>query len=143
MKVGENGRGVASRWYPETLVRRIRQLGHLSEFIDFECGDGLKAIGEYAHDSSAAFFVDPPYTAGNGKRAGRRLYTHNELDHEELFRMMSGCSGPFLMTYDDDPSAEALAKKFAFSVERVPMKNTHHEQKFELAITNRARHVSD
>jgi hypothetical protein len=39
------------------------------------------------------------------------------------------------MTYDDDAGVAALARKFDFCVERVPMKNTHHEEKFELAIT--------
>ena len=41
------------------------------------------------------------------------------------------------MTYDDDPYVEGLARQFAFHVERIPMKNAHHEEKFELAITNR------
>lgn len=42
------------------------------------------------------------------------------------------------MTYDDDGEVVALAKHFGFHVERVPMKNTHHDEKFELAITRRA-----
>jgi hypothetical protein len=48
--------------------------------------------------------------------------------------MMADCVGPFLMTYDADPEVEALARRFGFHAERVPMKNTHHEKKFELAI---------
>jgi DNA adenine methylase len=135
MNSGENGRGVKSRWYPQTLVRRIRCLAQFSESIAFERGDGLDLIHAYAGDPRAAFFVDPPYTAGNGKRAGSRLYNHNQLDHEQLFALMRDCAGQFLMTYDDDPSVVALANRFGFHVERVPMKNTHHEEKFELAIT--------
>ena len=42
------------------------------------------------------------------------------------------------MTYDDDDEVVALARRFGFRVERVPMKNTHHEEKFELAITRNA-----
>ena len=135
MNAGENGRGVKSRWYPQTLVRRIRCLAELSGSIAFDCGDGLDLIRAYAGDPRAAFFVDPPYTAGNGKRAGARLYTHYQLDHEQLFSLMAKCAGPFLMTYDDDPAVESLARRSGFHVERVPMKNTHHEEKFELAIT--------
>lgn len=138
MKAGENGRGVRSRWYPQTLVRRIRGLSGFSQFVDFRCQDGFDAIRMYANEDQAMFFVDPPYTAGNGKRAGKRLYNHNQLDHASLFTLLSTCKGPFLMTYDDDDEVVALARRFGFRVERVPMKNTHHEEKFELAITRNA-----
>lgn len=138
MKDGENGHGVASRWYPETLVKRIHRLRQLGAHVRFDCGDGLDLIEEHAGHTRVAYFIDPPYTAGNGKRAGTRLYAHSRLDHERLFALMSECAGSFLMTYDDDPYVEELARQFAFHVERIPMKNTHHERKFELAITNRA-----
>jgi DNA adenine methylase len=139
MKAGENGRGVASRWYPETLAGRIRRISELSGAIDFDQGDGFEVIRRFAKDQRAAFFIDPPYTAGNGKRAGTRLYNHNHLDHEQLFELVAGCSGQFLMTYDDDPAVVKLASRFGFFVERVPMKNTHHEEKCELAITKAPR----
>lgn len=136
MNAGENGRGVASRWYPDTLVRRIRKLGELSGFVDFECANGFQAIRSHADEREAFFFVDPPYTAGNGKRAGKRLYTHSQLDHEALFAALANCKGRFLMTYDDDPEVIEMAERFGFHYERVPMKNTHHNEKYELAIHN-------
>jgi len=139
MKAGENGRGVASRWYPQTLARRISRLRQLSGSIEFECGDGFDVIKAHAGNPKAVFFVDPPYTAGNGKRAGRRLYTHNELDHKKLFALMAGCAGNFLMTYDDDREVAALADRFGFHHERIPMKNTHHEEKSELVISKRTQ----
>ncbi len=43
------------------------------------------------------------------------------------------------MTYDDCPEVESLATEHGFVVERVAMKNTHHEKKFELLISNSAR----
>ena len=135
MKAGENGRGIASRWYPNTLVRRIRRLGLLSGQVKFECGDGFDLIETYEDKNSTAFFIDPTYTAGNGKRAGTRLYAHNQLDHEKLFSLMAHCAGDFLMTYDDDPVVESLADRFGFQVTRIPMKNTHHEKKFEIVIS--------
>jgi len=137
MKDGENGRGVKSRWYPETLVRRIRGLALLRDSVEFKCGDGLDEIRTQIKNPAAAFFIDPPYTVGSGKRAGRRLYTHSKLDHPQLFSLMARCAGPFLMTYDDDPDVVALARRFDFQVERVPMKNTHHDEKCELVITAR------
>lgn len=42
------------------------------------------------------------------------------------------------MTYDNDREVEALALRHGLRVARVPMKNTHHEKKFELVISRNA-----
>jgi DNA adenine methylase len=136
MNVGENGRGVASRWYPETLAKRLRALGLLSEAVTFVEGDAFSLINKYCGRKEVAFFIDPPYTAGQGKRAGRRLYKHNELDHQALFDLLGTTAGLALMTYDDCPEVVEMASRRGFQVERVPMKNTHHEKKYELLISN-------
>lgn len=133
LKRGENGKGITSRWYPETLRKRLLEIDSMRERITFIEGDGIEAIRRNSHRSDAAFFIDPPYTAG-GKRAGRRLYTHSELDHEELFREVSKVSGNFLMTYDDAQDVRLLAKTFGFDIELVAMKNTHHAEMTELLI---------
>lgn len=139
MKVGENGHGVASRWYPETLAKRIRALDSLRFAINFVEGDAFDLIRRYLNRKEVAFFIDPPYTAGNGKRAGRRLYKHNDVDHPALFELVSEAAGLVLMTYDDCPEVLELARKYSFQIERVPMKNTHHDKKYELLISNRSR----
>ncbi len=130
---GENGRGVKSRWYAETLRKRILNIAAFSERITFIEGDGLELIKQNAHRSDVAFFIDPPYTAA-GKRAGRRLYTHCELNHEELFDSVDTVSGDFLMTYDTAEGVQELARKHNFDTERVAMKNTHHARMAELLI---------
>jgi len=135
VKQGENGRGVASRWYPETLARRISAIAQMRQRISFVKGDGFRLIERYHRNTTAAFFVDPPYTAG-GKKAGSRLYTHTEIDHERLFALISQALGPFMLTYDDAPEVRQLAGRFRLQVEAVPMKNTHHEVMHELVITN-------
>ena len=132
---GENGKGVASRWYPETLVRRIRQIVTMADKIDFVQQDAIELIDRYANRSTAAFFVDPPYTAG-GKRAGKRLYRHNEIDHETLFGSSAEVKGAVLMTYDDATEVRELARRHELHIEAVPMKNTHHRVMHELAISN-------
>lgn len=137
MKAGENGHGIKSRWYPDTLVRRIRGLAQFRNAVDFSSGDGFEVIRSLCDDSRATFFIDPPYTAGTGKRAGMRLYRHSQIDHEELFGLMARSAGSFLMTYDDDLSVTELTRRFGFQIQRVPMKNTHHEKKCELVITRR------
>ena len=135
MKSGENGKGVASRWYAKTLAHRIAQIHRFRDRIEFIDGDGFALIDRYASDSNAAFFIDPPYTAST-KRAGRRLYNHNQIDHNALFDAMAGISGKFLMTYDDDDRIERMALAKGFGVDRVAMKNTHHNHMVELLVTS-------
>lgn len=134
MKEGENGRGLSSRWYPETLARRILEIHQRKDLFDFIHGDGFDVIERYSKVPDAAYFVDPPYTAG-GKRAGRRLYAHNQMDHRRLYAVMQSVQGAFLMTYDDAPEVRDLAAECGFSVRSVPMKNTHHCTQHELLVT--------
>lgn len=139
MKDGENGRGVASRWYPETLAKRLRSLAFLSPAVKFVQGDAFSLIAEYRSRKDVVFFVDPPYTAGNGKRAGYRLYKHSEVDHQALFDELGKVAGVVLMTYDDCPEVVEMAGQCGFQIDRVPMKNTHHQTKHELLISNCVR----
>ncbi|MDQ3584450.1 MAG: DNA adenine methylase, partial [Acidobacteriota bacterium] len=133
LKHGENGKGILSRWYPETLKRRILDIAAIQERITFVEGDGLEVLRRNADKRDAAFFIDPPYTAG-GKRAGRRLYAHSNLNHEELFRVSCEVAGDLLMTYDNADGVRGLAKKYGFDTELVAMKNTHHAEMTELLI---------
>jgi DNA adenine methylase len=130
---GENGRGILSRWYPETLAKRILNIATIRDRISFIDGDGIQVIRKAARDSDTVFFIDPPYTA-SGKKAGRRLYTCFDIDHEKLFREVSKVSGDFLMTYDDAPGVRELALKHGLDMALVAMKNTHHAKMSELLI---------
>jgi len=72
IKYGENGKGIRSRWYPETLKKRILNIASIKDRITFIEGDGLKVIEQSAKRPDVVFFIDPPYTAA-GKKAGTRL----------------------------------------------------------------------
>lgn len=133
LKHGESGKGVKSRWYPDTLRKRIENIQHVREKITFIEGDGIEVIRKHGAQKSSVFFIDPPYTAA-GKKAGSRLYTHNELDHEKLFRECEKIKGDFLMTYDNAPELVSLAKKHGFKTKTVSMKNTHHATMTELLV---------
>jgi DNA adenine methylase len=133
IKGGENGKGITSRWYPETLARRLRVVQSLSSRIDFIEGDALESMQEHRRKSRAVFFIDPPYTAA-GKKAGRRLYRHNELDHGALFVLASRLAGDVLLTYDDASGVRELAASVEFEVESVAMQNTHLKKMTELVI---------
>ncbi|RIH80581.1 hypothetical protein Mterra_03493 [Calidithermus terrae] len=133
IKEGENGRGIRSRWYPQTLKHRILRLAPLRERVRVVEGDGLLELERRLGHSRAVAFIDPPYTAGQ-KRAGSRLYVHSELDHPHLFHLASRFTGDFVMTYDDDSLVEDLALRSGLKTRRVLMKNTHHSVMRELIV---------
>jgi len=130
---GENGKGISSRWYPQTIARRIRAIADIRERIEFIHGDGIQAIRSYNSGRCAAMFIDPPYTAA-GKRAGTRLYKYFEVDHERLFSEVSKVRGDVLFSYDNAPELVELAGRYGFGTRTIPMKNTHHAKMMELLI---------
>jgi DNA adenine methylase len=133
LKYGENGKGIRSRWYPRTLARRFKDLDLVAERINFRWADGLKVIQEFASVHDAVFFIDPPYTAG-GKKAGRRLYRHYDIDHEVLFSLCETIHGDFLITYDNAQEVRIMARRHDFQMRLIPMTNTHHAKMEELVI---------
>lgn len=133
LKNGENGKGIQSRWYPKTLAHRLINLNQIRERITFFKADALELLPGYSENRNAIFFIDPPYTAG-GKKAGKRLYRHCDLDHRRLFEIAESLKGDFLMTYDHANEVKDLARKHGFQMRQIPMNNTHHAQLFELLI---------
>jgi DNA adenine methylase len=133
LKYGENGKGVLSRWYPETLKKRILNIATVKDQISFLQGDGIEIIHKHKNDINSVFFIDPPYTASM-KKAGARLYKYHMLDHEKLFEEVSLVKGDFLMTYDDADEVRALARNFRFETRTIAMNNTHHATMNELLI---------
>lgn len=129
VKLGENGKGLHSRWYPRTLANRIREIAAVRHRFTFVQGDGFEVIRRYADDEGAAFFVDPPYTV-----AARRLYAFWEVDHRELFKLLSKVRGDVLLTYDNTREVSEWAHEFGFQTRAVTMKNTHHARMTELLI---------
>ncbi len=137
IRQGENGQGLSSRWYPDTLARRIRAIQPFAERIVFAQGDALALLPLLLQGwgRRAALFVDPPYTAG-GKRAGKRLYSYHELDHERLFDLLACSRSSFILTYDAAPTIERLVIHHGFHAVQVAMKNAHHARLPELVITS-------
>lgn len=133
LKHGENGKGIHSRWYPTTIAKRLMNLEYIAHRIDFRCTDGLKVLQEFADRHDVIYFIDPPYTAG-GKKAGKRLYKHFDIDHEHLFAICATLKGDFLMTYDNAEEVKELARKHNFKMRLIPMNNTHHATMEELVI---------
>lgn len=134
MKLGEDGKGLASRWYPSTLAKRIRAIYENRHRLAFVEGDGLAIIEQYANTEETIFFIDPPYTIG-GKKAGQRLYTWSHIDHDALFGLMQRVRGTFLMTYDNAPEVKRMADHYGLPTVAIPMQNTHHARLTELVVS--------
>lgn len=133
LKYGENGKGVKSRWYPQTLRNRMLNIIKIRDRIGFIEGDGFDVLDKTGNNPNAVFFIDPPYTAG-GKNAGKRLYKYFEVDHEKLFQIASELAGDFLMTYENADEIGKLAQKYGFITRAVAMKSTHHAKLTELLV---------
>lgn len=138
MRNGENGKGLASRWYAQTLAKRIRNIASVTGRLAFHLGDAFDAIHSYRETKNAVFFVDPPYTV-----AGRRLYRYYEIDHELLFQRLAAVVGDVLMTYDDTPEVRRWADATGFEYEKVAMKSRQHSRKTELLIGSDLSWVRD
>jgi DNA adenine methylase len=133
IKYGENGKGIRSRWYPQTLSKRFFNLNTIADRIDFRQDDGVKVLQDYSSEKGIIFFIDPPYTAG-GKRAGSRLYKHFDIDHEKLFKICSKLKGDFLITYDNSEEVKKMARQYNFDIRSIAMRNTHLNNMKELVI---------
>jgi DNA adenine methylase len=129
LRSGEKGKGVASRWYPQTIARRIQDLQTVRDSITFLCQDGVQFLAATAHRAEAVFFIDPPYWV-----AGPRLYDYSLLDHRHLFDIAQQIRGDFLMTYDDTPEIRQYAAEHGFATRLISMQNKNHVTKEELLI---------
>lgn len=131
IKNGENGKGIASRWYPKTLRDRILAIAYVKDKINFITGDAFEVLEQNLSNKGAYFFIDPPYTI-----AGKRLYTYFDIDHERLFKLTSQLKGKFMLTYDDTPEIRQLADKYCLQYRTIPMKTTLHFEKNEIIISD-------
>lgn len=131
LKAGENGKGITSRWYPKTLRDRIKAIDYIKNKIKAIEGNAFDILDKYKNNSDACFFIDPPYSV-----AGKRLYTHYDIDHELLFKKVFELQGKFLLTYDNTEYIRNLAEKYRLEYTLIPMKTTLHYEKEELLISD-------
>ncbi len=131
IKNGEKGKGIKSRWYPKTLRDRIMAIEYVKSKMEFVTGDAFKELEKIKNDKNAYSFIDPPYTV-----AGKRLYTHFEIDHNALFALTAQLKGKFMLTYDDTEEIRGLADKYELDFRTIPMKTTHHIRKNEIIISD-------
>ena len=129
LRTGEGGRGIGSRWYPQTIAARIRAIAEHRDHLSFIEGDGLAALRDGVAPGTV-LFVDPPYDL-----AGRRLYRAHDLDHDALFAVLDETPIDFLLTYERSQRMLDLARQHDFAVAAVSMSTTHHTRRWELLIS--------
>ena len=60
LKTGENGKGIGSRWYPETIARRIEAIALHRSRLSFIEADGLDIIRDNARCERTVFLLTRP-----------------------------------------------------------------------------------
>jgi DNA adenine methylase len=133
VKRGENGKGLAQRWYPQTLADRIMVLHASRHRVRVTRGDALDILERTPFHPGTVIFADPPYTAGT-KSAGNRLYAHHQLDHARLFAACAGLDVSWLMTHEHDEAVMALAWEHGLPWRSVKMVNGHGVTAKEVVI---------
>ena len=138
LKNGENGNGIHSRWYPETLASRIERINALRHKFQFSEGDGIDVLKRFAANPQAVAFVDPPYVA-DGRGAGLRLYRYHELDYKKLFEAITNFNGPMIITFHRSEIVEREARTAGLECHTVNMHTAHTISKRQLIYINPPR----
>jgi len=69
-RAGESGKGLASRWYPETIVSRLERISAHADRIEFRETDGMRLLEEFAGEPGSVVFADPPWDISSKDVAG-------------------------------------------------------------------------
>ena len=103
LKDGENEKGISSRWYPETISKRLTAIHAVRSRLRFSNEDGFDLLKRFQNSTDTVAFVDPPYFV-----EGKRLYSHWQIEHRTLFAVLKDFRGDFLLTYDDAPDRKSV-----------------------------------
>ena len=125
--------GLANRWRPDTLLRRMARIRQERRRFSVVQGDAIDAIREYGHLDDAFMFVDPPYSCGDAA-PGRLLYDCHVLDHDALLGAVAAAQGMAVVTYDLTEDTLALAARHGLNARSIPMRDGRHRQREELLM---------
>lgn len=60
LRKGEAGRGLRSRWYPQTLAARLKAIHELKDRLCFSCTDAFDLLEKHKEQKTTEAFVYPP-----------------------------------------------------------------------------------
>jgi DNA adenine methylase len=107
-----------ARFNKENLIRKIETIANHKQHIIILNHDGLEVIRQYADETTALFYVDPPYYL-KGSLLYLNSYNHN--DHSRLADLLNSLNETrWILSYDNVPQVHELygarAKKYEFSL---------------------------
>lgn len=125
------------RWCRGLVVTNLRRVYAMRDRITLIHGDGLAVLRVHANDQSVGCFCDPPYTADRNSKG--YIYPHHDVNHPQLFSLLAGWHGPWLLTEDNSRMVRGLALCHGFAMKRVVMNTSDNIVKNELAIWRKRR----
>ncbi|MBI5938281.1 MAG: DNA adenine methylase [Betaproteobacteria bacterium] len=132
---GERGNGIKSRWYPETLAKRIQLIYEHRERLEIREDDAFRYLPKLLKSKSSRLFLDPPYTKLMTPGV-KPLYLHCRLNHERLCEMLARSEADYLLTYDDTSFTRQLLEDCGLPFYPVDMMNSNAVMKRELLVSN-------
>ena len=135
IRSGENGAGICSRWYPDTLARRIREIAAYSDRLLFCEGDGVRLLEMLCSQPGARFFIDPHTLPAAASRQARGSMLTTPWTTPRIFEALASSQADFMMTYDCSSEIVSLVRQHGFHGAVVEMKSGHHLKIPELVIT--------
>ena len=129
--------GLASRWRPDTLLRRMARIRAERRRFSVVEGDAIQAIREWEGREEAFLFVDPPYSCGDAA-PGRLLYDCHALDHDALLEAVVSAQGKVVVTYDLTEETLALAARHGLATRPLSMRDGRHRRREELLLVKGA-----
>ena len=125
--------GLAERWCPDALLRRMARIRAERRRFSVVEGDGVQAIREWGGREDVFFFVDPPYSCGDAA-PGDRLYDCHDLDHDALLAAVAAARGRAVVTYDLTADTLALAARHGMVARALLMRDGRHRRRQELLL---------
>ena len=72
----------------------------------------------------------------DGKRVGPQPHSHFEINPHRPFHLLADAAPEFMLTYDHAPEIEDLVCRHEFHAVQMTTRDTHHDRKGELVMTN-------
>jgi DNA adenine methylase len=135
LRRGENGNGVFSRWYPDTLAKRVESIKMKRDAIVFGAKDAFEVISEVGGSTSHVLFLDPPYSFDK-ESAGHRLYGCSDVSFEKLMLACSETRAKYILCYEDSSEVRKTAESLGAICRTVKVRNSHNKLTKEIIISN-------
>lgn len=128
---GRNGNSGCAK-SQNNIIERIRVISSRLDKVYIENLDFENLIKRYDH-KDALFYLDPPYTKGEGYKIVRT----KDFEHERLFNCIKNIKGRWLLSYNDNEYIRNLYKDYnIIEISRLNTLNKYRTTYNEILIKN-------